>query len=70
MLSQLGIVHECEKPLEDKLVDIYISPSFFKSTLSGTQDVMLNQNIERIRGVVIEVDGPSHFDSYIRVSVS
>ncbi len=58
ILRELGIVHENEKILDNGYyADIYISPQFAGNTTPSNS-----------KGIVVEFDGPWHFESYLDVS--
>ena len=72
MLSSLGISHENEKVVEfGYVVDIYIPPRAVKySGGSGpsAEGAAFDDDEEgNGKGVIIEFDGPYHFETYLQV---
>lgn len=59
ILNELGIGHEIEKMLHyGYIVDIFIPPSKSRARVNNDKSFL---------GTVIELDGPYHFDSYLKV---
>ena len=63
----MGIKHENEMEVEyNYIVDIFIAPADVECLL--LLDPSFEKNIHSLRcskGLILEVDGPSHFDSYL-----
>lgn len=73
VLTSMGIQHENEKVLEHGLmVDIYIANKRNPRIVGEKKDQgvdgcnHLKGGSETLVGLVIEVDGPNHFESYLR----
>ncbi len=66
VLEECGVMHECEVDLDgtDRPVDVFIPAGYFNSLYSTKP----KQN--DFKGVVIEFNGPYHFDTYTKVSLS
>ena len=68
MLNKLGIKHENEKIINNiYIVDIFINNSYFIDTkqLNSIPNSNSKSTNPTTLGVVIEVDGPKHYDSYL-----